>query len=99
MKYRGMKKTKRFRSDLVKEGRALTKTAFELVLVFAVILFVFVFVFSVFFRVAGFPKKTADGTQYYSIVNTARKLGKPIRYFTNASAVKCAEQIVENDKR
>ena len=35
---------------------------------------------------------------YYSIVNTARKLGKPIRYFTNASAVKCAEQIVENDK-
>ena len=36
---------------------------------------------------------------YYSIVNTARKLGKPIRYFTNASAVKCAEQIVENDKR
>lgn len=36
---------------------------------------------------------------YYSIVNTARKLGKPIRYFTNASAVKSAEQIVENDKR
>ena len=36
---------------------------------------------------------------YYSIVNTARKLGKPIRYFTNASAVKCAEKIVENDKR
>ena len=36
---------------------------------------------------------------YYSIVNTARKLGKPIRYFTNASAAKCAEQIVENDKR
>lgn len=70
MKYREMKKTKRFRSDLVKEGRALTKTAFELVLVFAVILFVFVFVFSVFFRVAGFTKKTADGTQYYSIVNT-----------------------------
>ena len=36
---------------------------------------------------------------YYSIANTARKLGKPIRYFTNASAVKCVEQIVENDKR
>lgn len=36
---------------------------------------------------------------YNSIVNTARKLGKPIRYFTNASAAKCAEQIVENDKR
>ena len=36
---------------------------------------------------------------YYSVVNTARKLGKPIRYFTNASAAKCAEQIVENDKR
>lgn len=36
---------------------------------------------------------------YYSIVNTARKYGKPIRYFTNASAGKAAEQIVENDKR
>ena len=36
---------------------------------------------------------------YYSIVNTARKLGKPIRYVTNASAVKCAKQIAENDKR
>ncbi len=36
---------------------------------------------------------------YYSIVNTARKMDKPIRYFTNASAAKCAEQIVENDKR
>lgn len=35
---------------------------------------------------------------YNSIVNTARKLGKPIRYFTNPSAVKCAEQIVNNDK-
>ena len=36
---------------------------------------------------------------YYSIVGTARKYGKPIRYFTNASPVKAAEQIVENDKR
>ena len=34
---------------------------------------------------------------YYSIVNTARKLNKPIRYFTYASAMKCAEQIVLND--
>lgn len=36
---------------------------------------------------------------YNNIVNTARKLGKPIRYFANASAAKCAEQIVESDKR
>ena len=36
---------------------------------------------------------------YYSIINTARKLGKPIRYFKNAGSVKCAEQIVENDNQ
>ena len=35
---------------------------------------------------------------YYSIVDTARKYHKPIRYFTFASAAKCAEQIVENDQ-
>ena len=35
----------------------------------------------------------------HSIVKNARKLGKPIRYFVNASVAKCTEQIVENDKR
>lgn len=34
---------------------------------------------------------------FYSIANIARKLRKPIRYFTNASAVKCFKQMVEND--
>ena len=34
---------------------------------------------------------------YYSIVDTARKYHKPIRYFTFASASKCAEQIVKNE--
>ena len=36
---------------------------------------------------------------YYVVVTKARKLGKPIRYFTNASATKCVEQIVENDRK
>ena len=35
---------------------------------------------------------------YYSIVDTARKYHKPIRYFKFASASKCAEQIVENEQ-
>ena len=35
---------------------------------------------------------------YYRIVDTARKYNKPIRYFTYASAVKCAEQVVDNDR-
>jgi cell division protein FtsB len=34
---------------------------------------------------------------YYSIVDTARKYRKPIRYFTFASASKCANQVVCND--
>ena len=36
---------------------------------------------------------------FYSIANAARKLRIGIRYFTNASSKKCAEQIVENDKK
>ena len=35
---------------------------------------------------------------YYRIVDTARKYNKPIRYFTYASAVKCAKQVVDNDR-
>ena len=35
--------------------------------------------------------------QYYRIVDTARQHSKPIRYFTYASASKCAEQVAEND--
>ena len=35
---------------------------------------------------------------YYSIVDTARKYHKPIRYFKFASASKCAEQILENEQ-
>ena len=35
---------------------------------------------------------------YYRIVDTARKYNKPIRYFTYASAMKCAEQVLDNDR-
>lgn len=37
-------------------------------------------------------------TQYYRIVDTARLYKKPVRYFTNASAEKCAIQVIENDQ-
>ena len=37
-------------------------------------------------------------TQYYRVVDTARQYKKPVRYFTNASAEKCAIQMVENDR-
>lgn len=35
--------------------------------------------------------------QYYRIVDTARQFKKPVRYFGNASATKCAAQLIEND--
>ena len=35
--------------------------------------------------------------QYYRVVDTARQYSKPVRYFTYASAAKCAEQLAEND--
>ena len=37
-------------------------------------------------------------TQYYRVVDTARLYKKPVRYFTNASAEKCAIQVLENDQ-
>ena len=36
-------------------------------------------------------------TMYYRIIDNARSCKKPVRYFTYASAVKCAEQLVEAD--
>ena len=35
--------------------------------------------------------------QYYRIIDTARQFKKPVRYFANASATKCAAQLIEND--
>lgn len=35
--------------------------------------------------------------QYYRIIDTARQFKKPVRYFANASALKCAAQLIEND--
>lgn len=35
---------------------------------------------------------------YYKIIDVVRKYNKPIRYFAYASATKCAEQIVEEDR-
>jgi hypothetical protein len=36
-------------------------------------------------------------TMYYRIIDNARLYKKAVRYFTYASAVKCAEQLAEAD--
>lgn len=36
---------------------------------------------------------------YYKIIDVVRKYSKPIRYFAYASATKCAEQVVAEDKK
>jgi hypothetical protein len=36
--------------------------------------------------------------QYYRIIDTARQLQKPVRYFTSASAEKGVLQILDADK-
>ncbi len=36
--------------------------------------------------------------QYYRIIAAARQYQKPVRYFTYASAVKCAVQLMEEDR-
>ena len=38
-------------------------------------------------------------SQYGRITDTARIFKKPIRYFTNASATICAEQLMEEDSK
>ena len=35
---------------------------------------------------------------YYRIIDQARRLKKPVRYFTNASAALCAQQVAEGDR-
>lgn len=36
---------------------------------------------------------------YYKIIDIVRKYNKPIRYFAYASATKCAEQVVVEDRK
>ena len=36
---------------------------------------------------------------YYKIIDIVRKYNKPIRYFAYASATKCAEQVVTEDRK
>lgn len=36
-------------------------------------------------------------SQFYKIVDTAKRYNKQIRYFQYSSAAKCAEQVAEND--
>jgi hypothetical protein len=36
---------------------------------------------------------------YYRIIDQARRLKKPVRYFTNASAALCAQQVAEGDQK
>ena len=36
-------------------------------------------------------------SQYYKVINNARQYRKPVRYFRYASAVKCANQLIESD--
>ena len=35
---------------------------------------------------------------FYRLINEARRYRKPVRYFANASAGKCAQQLIEYDK-
>ncbi len=68
MKYSEIRKTKRYRSERAADGNALTKSAYEVMLVFIVLVFVTAFVFTVFFRVVTFTKKLDDKMQPYSVV-------------------------------
>ena len=38
-------------------------------------------------------------SQYYKVVDEAKKNNIPIRYFSFASPYKCAEQFVQEDKK
>jgi hypothetical protein len=39
-----------------------------------------------------------DDTMYYRIIDQARRLKKPVRYFTNASAALCAQQVAMGER-
>ncbi len=68
MKYSEIRKTKRYRAERAADGKALTKSAFEVLLVFIVLIFLAAFVFTVCFRVVTFSKKLDNRLQTYSVV-------------------------------
>lgn len=72
MKYSEIRKTKRYRTERAADGIALTKSAYEVMLVFIILLFVTAFVFTFFFRVVTFTKKLDNRMQYYSVVSIPR---------------------------
>ncbi len=71
MKYSEIRKTKRYRTERAADGNALTKSAFEVLLVFIILIFVIAVVFTVFFRVVTFTKKLDDKLQTYSVVTAS----------------------------
>lgn len=44
-------------------------------------------------------KFSMSDKHYYKIIDIVRKYNKPIRYFAYASATKCAEQVVAEDRK
>ena len=45
------------------------------------------------------PTNSLAYKHYYKIIDVVRKYSKPIRYFAYASATKCVEQVVAEDKK
>lgn len=71
MKYRDVRKTKRYRTERAADGAVLTRSAFELMYLLMVLLMVAAVVFGVVFRIASFTKRSGSSVQRYSVMTEA----------------------------
>ncbi len=70
MKYSQIRKTKRYKTERAQDGAALTRSAFEFLLIVIVLILGTAIVIAVFFPVVSFSKKVDDRTQLYSVMTT-----------------------------
>ncbi len=69
MKYKDIRKTKRYKAERAADGNVLTRSSFELLYAVIIVVFVFAVVFGTFLRIASFDKKLDNSTQSYSVIS------------------------------
>ncbi len=68
MKYREIRKTKRYRTERAADGVALTRSAFQLLFGFILLLFIGAVIFGLIFPTVIFSKRADNRLQHYSVV-------------------------------
>lgn len=68
MKYKEIRKTRRYKKEKAADGSVLTRSSFEFLYVVIIVMFLFALIAGSFLRVVSFNKKLNDSGQNYSVV-------------------------------